>query len=34
MPVPAISSASASRLPWTGQIAAVTVPKVLAISGL
>ncbi len=33
MPVPAISSASASRLPGTGQIAAVTVPKVLAISG-
>ena len=34
MPVPAMSSASASLLPWTGQIAAVTVPKVLAMTGL
>jgi hypothetical protein len=34
MPVPVTSSASASLLPGTGQIAAVTVPKVLAISGL
>jgi hypothetical protein len=34
MPVPAMSWASASRLPWTGQIAAVTVPKVLAMIGL
>ncbi len=34
IPVPAISSAFPSRLPVAGQIAAVTVPNVLAMTGL